>query len=84
MPIIGAEAKRIGRGRKVYNKFKNCLQKWATEVEEEEEEEEEEEVGEEEEEGKVESLLRQVAYNILDGTDTEGENLEQVKQIFSI
>jgi len=83
LPIIGAEAKRIGKGRKTYNQFRICLKKWAKETEEEEEEEEEE-VEEEEEEEKVELLLREVAHNILHETDTEGKNLEQVKQIFSI
>lgn len=73
MPIIGARAARIGIGRKTYSEFKSCLKKWAKEAEEEEEEE-----------GRVEELLREVAYNILDETDTEGQNLEQVKQIFSI
>jgi len=49
----------------------------------EEKEEKEEDEDEDEDEDEEESLLNELASNILDETDSESKNVEQVRQIFS-
>ena len=69
-------------GQWAENKTKEQKKKEEKE-EKEEDEDEDEDKDEDEDEDEEESLLNELASNILDETDSESKNVEQVRQIFS-